>query len=93
MGKFRINLSKGAAQDLKKLYKFGRKADISKVQKIFAELEENPREGTGNPEQLKHYEIPTWSRRINKKDRLVYQIFDEEVVVTVLQALGHYNDR
>ena len=45
------------------------------------------------PERLKHYEGEVWSRRINKKDRLIYEIFDSEVVVFVVSALGHYNDK
>ena len=34
-----------------------------------------------------------WSRRISKKHRLVYEIHDTEVVVLVLTAYGHYDDR
>ncbi|MCH5308145.1 MAG: type II toxin-antitoxin system YoeB family toxin [Prevotella sp.] len=34
-----------------------------------------------------------WSRRITQKHRLVYEIHDAEVVVLVLTAYGHYDDR
>jgi toxin YoeB len=34
-----------------------------------------------------------WSRRISQKHRLVYRIFDTEVLVLVLSAYGHYDDK
>lgn len=55
------------------------------------EFEDNPKIGTGNPEQLKHQLSGFWSRRINKKDRLIYEIIEEpEKLVVVVSALGHY---
>lgn len=57
------------------------------------ELVEHPREGTGKPEQLKYQEREIWSRRINQKDRLVYEIIDDKIVVFILQAKGHYDDK
>jgi toxin YoeB len=55
-------------------------------------LEKHPREGKGQPEQLKHYEGEVWSRKINKKDRLVYEIYEKTICITIIQALCHYND-
>ena len=34
-----------------------------------------------------------WSRRITKKHRLVYRIYENNVVVLVLRAYGHYDDK
>ena len=34
-----------------------------------------------------------WSRRITDKHRMVYTINDMEVVVLVLTAYGHYDDK
>ena len=94
MGKYVITKSKQAQEDLKKLYKSGRKSDIQKINTFFKEIETNPREGTGNPEQLKFQkESEFWSRRINKKDRLIYEIIDEDLMVIIIQSLGHYNDK
>lgn len=64
-----------------------------KVQKLIDELREHPTTGTGHPEQLKGQPEGRWSRRITKKHRLVYQIFEKEIVVLVLSAWGHYNDK
>jgi toxin YoeB len=57
------------------------------------ELENHPESGEGQPERLKHELAGLWSRRINQKDRLVYSINDDTVIVEVLSAMGHYNDR
>ena len=56
-------------------------------------LNEHPRTGTGKPEPLSGNRAGQWSRRISKKHRLVYEIHDTEVVVLVLTAYGHYDDK
>ena len=63
---------------------------IKKLKSLLVELQEHPRTGTGQVEQLKHYEEETWSRRINKEHRLVYRIHDDIVEVLVLSTYGHY---
>jgi toxin YoeB len=55
------------------------------------ELENNPTTGIGDPELLKHSLSGLWSRRINKKDRLIYEIFEDlENLFVVISALGYY---
>ncbi len=93
MGKYIIKVSKSAEKDLSMIKRSGQKSDIEKVATIFKEIEENPRAGIGKPEQLRYYDGEVWSRRINKKDRLIYEIFEEEVLIIVIQALGHYLDK
>ena len=66
---------------------------FAKAQALIAELREHPRSGTGKPEPLKGDRAGQWSRRITKKHRLVYEIHDTEVVVLVLTAYGHYDDK
>ena len=58
--------------------------------KILNELKEHPYTGTGNPEELKYELSGFWSRRINKKDRLIYEVQEEVVTVFVVSAFGHY---
>ena len=93
MVRYSIEISKDALADLQKIKKSGNKADISKIEKIFLELETNPTSGIGRPEKLRYKNETVWSRQINKKDRVVYEIFDYEVVVIIISALGHYSDR
>lgn len=91
MGKFRIKIEEIAQRDLAKIYKSGDKSAIIKLEKIVKELENHPTIGIGNPEALKHQLAGFWSRRINKKDRLIYQIIEEpENLVVIISALGHY---
>ncbi|MGC9354991.1 MAG: Txe/YoeB family addiction module toxin [Mariniphaga sp.] len=65
----------------------------SKKLKIFKELSESPFEGVGSPEQLKFNFANCWSRRINKKDRIIYQVDEDMVIVFVISARGHYSDK
>ncbi|MBZ9629096.1 Txe/YoeB family addiction module toxin [Psychroflexus sp. CAK1W] len=91
MGKFRIKVEKAARLDFDKVYKTGNKASIKKIEQIITELSEHPYTGTGNPEQLKYNLTGYWSRRINKKDRIVYQVIEEpDRLVVIVSALGHY---
>ena len=54
---------------------------------------EHPSEGTGQPEILKYNMAGLYSRRINKKHRLVYSIEETIVTVQVLSAWSRYGDR
>ena len=66
---------------------------IEKVDKLIEEIKVNPKTGIGKPEQLRNYDIPTWSRHISEKHRLVYEIHENIVTVLVLTTYGHYNDK
>lgn len=94
MGKYLVEIEKDAQKDIHKIYKSGNKTDIKRLEQIISELAENPRTGIGNPERLKHYQDEEfWSRQLNKKDRILYQIIENEVVVIVVSTLGHYKDK
>ena len=84
---YEIELTDDADADIKTHKKSGDKTILRKINKLFDELRDNPTVGTGKPEILKHYKIPTWSRRISDKHRLVYRIESEKVIVLVLSCL------
>ena len=88
---YKINFSDVAAYHLAKLKKDEKQA-YNKAQKLLEELMEHPKTGTGKPKQLKHKDVPTWSRRISEKHRLVYQIEESIVTVLVVSTYGHYDD-
>jgi toxin YoeB len=91
MGKYSIDLKETVRKEISAIYKSGDKASIKKIERILLELSEHPQTGIGNPEMLKYGLAGFWSRRINKKDRIIYQIFEEpENLVVVVSALGHY---
>ncbi|MBR6196341.1 MAG: Txe/YoeB family addiction module toxin [Bacteroidaceae bacterium] len=90
--KYEIRYTPEANIGLAKLEKYEPKA-FAKALCFLEELREHPKTGTGHPEPLKGKPEGRWSRQITKKHRLVYRIFDEEVVVLVLTAYGHYDDK
>lgn len=86
---YRIVFTEDARKDLQLLQRKAPNA-IKKLKTLLKELQEHPRTGTGQVEQLKHYDTETWSRRITKEHRLVYRIYDDVVEVLVLSTFGHY---
>jgi len=89
---YKVKISREAEENLKKLQRHEPKV-YEKAIKFIGELYEHPRTGLGHPEPLKGKPENRWSREITRKHRLVYRIFDTEVVVEVLSAYGHYNDK
>ena len=84
-----IEFTQQAQQDVLALQKHYPQL-IKKLAKLLDELREHPRTGTGQVEQLKFFTQEAWSRRLNKEHRLVYEIHDNEVLVLVVSAYGHY---
>lgn len=92
MSKYFVDIKAPAQADLKRLLHDEPKA-YQKALALISELYDHPRTGTGHPEQLSGDRAGQWSRRITKKHRLVYEIHDMEVIVLVLTAYGHYDDK
>jgi toxin YoeB len=84
-----IEFTSRAQEDVVALQQHNPQA-IKKLYRLIDELREHPRTGTGQVEQLKHFANETWSRRINREHRLVYEIHDEQVLVLVISSFGHY---
>jgi len=89
---YRIDYTDIANQGLAKLLKSEKKT-YEKALRFIDELKEHPTTGLGHPEPLKGKPENRWSREITKKHRLVYRIFENEVVVLVISAYGHYDDK
>ena len=73
-----------------------KKSDVvvyMRLQKLFVELMEHPRTGSGKPELMKHDFEGCYSRRITRKHRLVYRIDDEIIIVEIVRVSGHYDDK
>jgi toxin YoeB len=90
---YTLEFSETALEDIEKHKKSGDKAVLKKIEKLLNELMKHPTTGTGQPEILKHDLVGLYSRRINKKHRLVYSINQEVVTVHVLTAWSHYGDK
>jgi toxin YoeB len=91
--KFKIRLSKSAQEDIQRHRKSGNKKVLKKIGVLLEELQKHPRIGTGQPEVLQYELAGYYSRRINKKHRLVYKIEDEIITVFVASAYSHYGDK
>lgn len=67
------------------------KRTLKKINSLIEDILRNgPLHGTGKPEQLKHYETPTYSRRIDEANRLVYWYDDDIETITIISCIGHY---
>ena len=86
---YAVVFSEDAKKDLKELHKKAPSA-VNKLSKLLVEIQEHPRTGTGHVELLKGYDGNVYSRRITQEHRLVYKIYDNDLMVLVLSAFGHY---
>lgn len=65
------------------------KRTLKKINLLLQDIcRDDPFEGLGKPEPLKHAFSGYWSRRISDEHRLVYRVVDD--VVEVAQARYHY---
>lgn len=63
---------------------------LLKLANLLESIQIDPFKGIGKPEPLK-YDYPScWSRRITRKDRIIYRVERESIII--ISILGHYND-
>ncbi len=63
---------------------------VKKVFELIADIHNNPFEGLGKPEALKHQYKGYWSRRISDEHRLNYQVLNDKSV-NIISVHGHYD--
>ncbi len=54
---------------------------LKKINSLIKEIQRNPYDGIGKPEQLKYDLAGLWSRRIDREHRLVYQVIEESLLI------------
>ena len=64
---------------------------LSKINKLINDIVRNGYDGIGHPEPLKDNLQGWWGREIDKKNRLVYRMLDDNKV-EIMQCKGHYSD-
>jgi toxin YoeB len=80
--------SERAWEDYLHWQQFDRKL-LKKINSLLQDISrDDPYEGIGKPEPLKHAFSGFWSRRISDEHRLVYRVADG--VIEVAQARYHY---
>lgn len=87
-----IEFSRQAAKVLA-LWKKSNPRMFNKAAELLTDIADHPRTGKGHPEPLVEGFNVTYSRRISAKDRMIYNIYDEQVNVLVIQMGEHYNDK
>lgn len=84
---YEIRLSKSAAKDTMRI----KNSNLEKsFLSVIEQLKLNPYEPTQRFEKLKPPGNGLYSRRINRKDRVVYSIDENKKIVTIYSVLGHY---
>lgn len=87
---YKINILENADDDLAWLRK-NDKTSYVKCFDLVREVAKTPRDGTGKPERLRYFEQEVYSRRVNKKDRMVYTIYEKLQEVDITSFRGHYD--
>ncbi len=89
---FEIVYSSKINKDIAKHQKAGNKKILSKLEVIIEEIRIDPRDGTGKPERLKYYDgQEIYSRRLDGKHRLIYEIIEDKITILLISAYGHYD--
>jgi len=76
-----IILLPDALDDLQYWERSGNKVIQNRIRKLLLAIRENPFEGIGKPEPLRHNLSGKWSRRISNEHRLIYAVQDKTINV------------
>ncbi len=76
----RIIFSKNSWEDYTSWLKEDKKI-LKKINELIKDIQRTPFDGLGSPEPLKYDLSGFWSRRIDREHRLVYQVFDDELLI------------
>ncbi len=63
---------------------------LRKINTLLKDIEKNGNEGIGKPEPLTGDLSGFWSRRINQKDRLIYALEMDQIIIIACRY--HYDD-
>lgn len=64
---------------------------LRKINTLLKDIERNGHEGLGKPEPLTGDLSGFWSRRINQKDRLIYALEMDQIIIIACRY--HYDDK
>ena len=83
----RIGFVPAAFEDFTEWSK-GEKKVYARIIELIKDVQRDPFSGIGKPEPLKHELQGLWSRRIDDKNRLVYKVADQEIII--ISCKFHY---
>lgn len=84
---WRLVFTPKALEDARKIDKSGLKP---KVEKLLNVLKDNPFKSPPKFEKLRGDLSGAFSRRINIKHRLIYQVYHQEKVIKIIRMWSHY---
>lgn len=90
---YELIISEDVNIDIQHHIKAGNKKVVQKILSLLEEMRKHPRSGSGKPERLKYIDSEYWSRRIDRRHRLSYEIVEEKLIVIAISAFGHYGDK
>lgn len=76
MNKYKLRLSNEAMKSYEQLKKKDKKT-FEKLISILKNIQDTPFSGIGKPEPLKYELSGFWSRRLDKKNRIIYEVLNE----------------
>jgi toxin YoeB len=76
----RITFSQNSWEDYISWQQDDRKM-LKKINDLIRDIQKSPYSGLGKPEPLKYELAGFWSRRIDREHRLVYQVYNNEILV------------
>ena len=76
----KIIFSKNSWEDYVSWQKEDKKI-FKRINQLIKDIQRTPFQGLGNPEPLKYDLSGFWKRRIDREHRLVYQVFDNEILI------------
>ena len=85
-----IIYSEESQLDIEYWKKSGNKIIQKKIQQLLLAISQDPFNGIGKPELLKHNLTGLWSRRINQEHRIVYEVLEAESRIKIHSLKGHY---
>ncbi|MBO4874859.1 MAG: Txe/YoeB family addiction module toxin, partial [Bacteroidales bacterium] len=71
----------------------GNKQALKKITQLLSAILIDYKSGIGQPEPLKNNMTGFWSRHIDKKNRLIYEVYEEDQIINVISLRGHYSDK
>jgi len=69
------------------------KKTLKKINDLIKDIERNKYTGLGSPEPLRGDLAGFWSRHIDSKNRLIYNIDEIHETIAIAQCWGHYKDK
>lgn len=90
MGKYRIEITTKAEEHIAE-FKKNNPHNFKRCKQLLSDINNDPRRGIGKPERLKHlYPQEVWTRRIDRANRLVYIVYEADLLISIVSCRGHY---